>query len=269
MLASVRLVVCARCRAQAIFCRRCDRGQIYCNNDCTELSRQFSMREAGRRYQRSRHGRFSHAERMRRYRSRQNKVTHHGSVMPAADALLIPTSTTSAATASVSIAAAPVLEHSGNASVRASYASGHFAIGSSMMFAFLRITRDMTHDHWNELEAQMLCYYHVEKWRCGTVQRVLAQAGLPRIGTVQRPSQIDAYLPFILETLKKFPAQTASRLCAMVYERGCRGGQHCFRHLISLHRPRPVAGAYLRLRSLPGEQAQCEWGVVRGKANIS
>jgi len=109
------------------------------------------------------------------------------------------------------------------------------------MFAFLRITRDMTHDHWNELEAQMLCYYHVEKWRCGTVQRVLAQVGLPRIGTVQRPSQIDAYLPFILETLKKFPSQTASRLCAMVYERGCRGGQHCFRHLISLHRPRPVA----------------------------
>ena len=44
-----------------------------------------------------------------------------------------------------------------------------------------------------ELEAQILRYYHVEKWRCGTiarqlhvhrgtVQRVLAQAGLPRVG---------------------------------------------------------------------------------------
>ena len=42
-----------------------------------------------------------------------------------------------------------------------------------------------------ELEAQILRYYHVEKWRCGTiarqlhvhrgtVQRVLAQAGLPQ-----------------------------------------------------------------------------------------
>ena len=122
-----------------------------------------------------------------------------------------------------------------------------------------------------ELEAQILRYYHVEKWRCGTiarqlhvhrgtVQRVLAQAGLPRIGTVQRPSQIDAYLPFILETLKKFPSLTASRLYAMVYERGYRGGQHHFRHLVSLHRPRPVAEAYLRLRTLPGEQAQCDWG---------
>jgi hypothetical protein len=93
-----------------------------------------------------------------------------------------------------------------------------------------------------ELEALILRYYHVEKWRCGTiarqlhvhrgtVQRVLAQAGLPRIGTVQRPSQIDAYLPFILETLKKFPSLTASRLYAMVYERGYHGGQHHFRHL--------------------------------------
>ncbi|SFU24840.1 hypothetical protein [Paraburkholderia aspalathi] len=59
-----------------------------------------------------------------------------------------------------------------------------------------------------ELEAQILRYYHVEKWRAGTiarqlhvhhgtVHRVLAQAGLPRIGGLQRPSQIDAYLPFI------------------------------------------------------------------------
>jgi transposase len=121
-----------------------------------------------------------------------------------------------------------------------------------------------------ELEAQILRYYHVEKWRCGTiarqlhvhrgtVQRVLAQAGLPRIGAVQRASQIDTYLPFIHETLKKFPSLTASRLYAMVYERGYRGSHHHFRHLISLHRPRPVPEAYLRLRTLPGEQAQADW----------
>ena len=56
-----------------------------------------------------------------------------------------------------------------------------------------------------ELEAQILRYYHVEKWRIGTiarqlgvhhgtVTRVLAQAGLPRIRSA-RPSQIDPYLP--------------------------------------------------------------------------
>jgi transposase len=88
---------------------------------------------------------------------------------------------------------------------------------------------------------------------------VLAQAGLPRIGGLQRPSQIDAYLPFIHETLKKFPSLTASRLYAMVCERGYRGNHHHFRHLISVHRPRPITEAYLRLRTLPGEQGQVDW----------
>jgi transposase len=121
-----------------------------------------------------------------------------------------------------------------------------------------------------ELEAQILRYYHVEKWRIGTiarqlrvhpetVARVLAQAGLPRIGPPRRPSKIDPYLPFIREMLAKFPTLTASRLHAMVCERGYRGGPSRFRAVIACHRPRPAAEAYLRLRTLPGEQAQCDW----------
>jgi transposase len=39
----------------------------------------------------------------------------------------------------------------------------------------------------------------------------------------------------------------------------CGGPDH-FRHLVACHRPRPPAEAYLRLRSLPGEQAQVDWG---------
>ena len=93
-----------------------------------------------------------------------------------------------------------------------------------------------------------------------TVARVLAQAGLPRSGPPQRPSKIDPYLPFIREMLAKFPTLTASRLHAMVWERGYRGGKSRFRAVIACHRPRPKAEAYLRLRTLPGEQAQCDWG---------
>lgn len=122
-----------------------------------------------------------------------------------------------------------------------------------------------------DLEAQILRYYHVEKWRTGTiarqlrvhhdtVARVLAQAGLPRIGGPQRRSKIDPYLPFILETLGKFPTLTATRLYGMVWERGYRGGKSRFRAVIACHRPRPKAEAYLRLRTLPAEQAQCDWG---------
>jgi len=122
-----------------------------------------------------------------------------------------------------------------------------------------------------DIEAQILRYYHVEKWRVGTiagqlhvhhsvVTRVLAQAGLPRIGPPARPSQIDAYLAFIRQTLATFPTLTASRLYGMVRERGYRGSADHFRHLIACHRPRPQAEAYLRLRCLPGEQAQVDWG---------
>jgi hypothetical protein len=46
----------------------------------------------------------------------------------------------------------------------------------------------------------------------------------------------------------------------MVRERGYRGSPDHFRHLIACHRPRPRAEAYLRLRSLPGEPAQVDWG---------
>ena len=56
----------------------------------------------------------------------------------------------------------------------------------------------------------------------------------------------------------------------MVQERGYRGGQSQFRHIIACHRPRLPAEAYLHLRTLPGEQAQVDWGhfghVVIGRA---
>jgi transposase len=122
-----------------------------------------------------------------------------------------------------------------------------------------------------ELEAQILRYYHAEKWRMGTiahqlhvhhgtVKRVLMSDGVPAAVLARPPSLIDPYLPFILETLKKFSTLTASRLYEMVRERGYRGSPNHFRHLIAMHRPRPMAEAYLRLLTLPGEQGQIDWG---------
>jgi transposase len=121
-----------------------------------------------------------------------------------------------------------------------------------------------------ELEAQILRYYHVEKWRVGTiarqlnihhsvVRRVLAEAGIPKANFSKRESIITPFLSFITETFKKFPKLTASRLYEMVRQRGYPGGLDHFRHSMALHRPRPCAEAYLRLRTLPGEQAQVDW----------
>ena len=132
-----------------------------------------------------------------------------------------------------------------------------------------------------ELRAQILRLYQAEHWRVGTiasqlhlhrdtVKRVLAQACVMRGESPLRPSQVDPYLPFMVASLAKFPTLTASRLHAMVRERGYTGGSDHFRHIVACHRPRPAAEAYLRLRTLPGEQAQVDWGhfghIVVGRA---
>jgi hypothetical protein len=85
-----RLFLCADpgCRAQVVICSDCDRGHIYCA-DCAPHARRRSLHKAGRRYQASCRGRNKHAERARRYRARQNKVTHHGSLPDRLDALVV------------------------------------------------------------------------------------------------------------------------------------------------------------------------------------
>jgi transposase len=123
----------------------------------------------------------------------------------------------------------------------------------------------------SELEAQILRYHHVEKWRTGTiarqlhvhhttVQRVLQQAGVPPSQRTARASKIDPYLPFIRQTLERYPALTAIRVYGMVRERGYRGSPDHFRHIVAMHRPRPKAEAYLRLTTLPAEVGQVDWG---------
>ena len=122
-----------------------------------------------------------------------------------------------------------------------------------------------------DLVAQILRLHAVEKWRVGTiarqlhvhrdvVRRVLAGNSAPVHTSPLRPSRIDPYRPFILATLAKFPTLTAARLHAMVGERGYVGAPSHLRHLVAAMRPRPPAEAYLRLRTLAGEQAQVDWG---------
>ena len=88
-----------------------------------------------------------------------------------------------------------------------------------------------------ELEAQILRYYHVEKWRWAPSPASCMYIMAPWRGSwpgpacldrPRRPSQIDPYLPFIHPTLEKFPTLTASRLYQMVHERGYRGSSEPF-----------------------------------------
>jgi transposase len=122
-----------------------------------------------------------------------------------------------------------------------------------------------------DLEAKILRHHFVEQWGVNTiarqmgihhttVDRVLAQAGLPKAERARRPSIVDPYHPLILETLAQYPTLTAARLLAMARARGYAGGASQFRAHVAQLRPRRPAEAYLRLKTLPGEQAQVDWG---------
>jgi transposase len=121
------------------------------------------------------------------------------------------------------------------------------------------------------LEAKILRYHFVEHWGPHTiaaqfgihhssVDRVLSQAGIPKAERTRQASIIDPYLPFLIETLAQYPRLTATRLYAMAQQRGYPGGPSHFRSHVAQLRPRKPSEAYLRLRTLPGEQAQVDWG---------
>ena len=121
-----------------------------------------------------------------------------------------------------------------------------------------------------DLAARIERLYTVEHWRVGsiarqlhvhrdTVRRVVRAQGAAAPGVPLRTSLVEPYQAFISETLEKYPTLTARRLYDMVCERGYAGQGSHFRHLVSAMRPRPPAEAFLRLRTLPGEQMQVDW----------
>ena len=124
-----------------------------------------------------------------------------------------------------------------------------------------------------EMEAEIARLSLAEKWKVGsiatqlgihhtTVERVLDTLGVPRAEAPPRPSIADPYLGLIKETIEKYPTVPASRLFVMAKERGYEGrSEGHFRRIVARHRPRKGrAEAYHRLRTLPGEQGQVDWG---------
>ena len=129
-----------------------------------------------------------------------------------------------------------------------------------------------------ELETEILRLYHAEGWRIGTlarqlhvhrdtVRRVLSQAGIALARQYVRAWMLDPYAAFIQGTFARYPTLRASRLYQMLRARGYTGGPDHFRHSVARYRPRQHAEAYLRLRTLAGEQGQVDWAHF-GKIDI-
>jgi len=120
--------------------------------------------------------------------------------------------------------------------------------------------------------------YYAEHWKIGTIasglgihrdavwaaieaERFQMRGGRPRV------SALDPYMPFIRGVLEQYPRLRATRLYEMLHDRGYRNSVVQLRRVIRKLRPRPKAEAYLRLRVMPGEQAQVDWGSF-GKVEI-
>jgi transposase len=122
-----------------------------------------------------------------------------------------------------------------------------------------------------EQRAEIRRLYYAEHWKVGTIAAVLgvhrdavraaieAERFLAPLAR-PRPSRLDPYLPFLRETLERYPRLRATRIYEMLRARGYAGSVVQLRRAVRRLRPTPRAEAYLRLSVLPGEQAQVDWG---------
>jgi transposase len=129
-----------------------------------------------------------------------------------------------------------------------------------------------------EQRARIRRLFYAEHWKVGTIAAQLsvhrdtvlhaieAERFQSRDGEL-RPSQLDAYKPFIAEQLEQYPRLRATRIYGMLRARGFAGSETMVRRYVRTVRPVPKAEAYFHLATLPGEQGQVDWASF-GKVRV-
>ena len=119
-----------------------------------------------------------------------------------------------------------------------------------------------------ETRAQIRRFFYAEHWKIGTIARELnvhpdavrnaIEAERFKSAQPMRGSITDPYLGFIQQTLESHPRLRATRVYAMVRDRGYIGGIGQLRRAVARLRPHPRE-AFLQLQTFPGEQGQVDW----------
>ena len=108
-----------------------------------------------------------------------------------------------------------------------------------------------------------------EGWRIGTVaRRFSVHHGVVRRairGETKKPrsaaeSVLESHKAYIVERLEKYPELTATRLLLELRDRGYTHGIAVLKRYVNQIRGPRSKKAYLRIETLPGEQAQVDWG---------
>jgi transposase len=119
--------------------------------------------------------------------------------------------------------------------------------------------------------AEIRRLFYAEHWPIGTiadavgvhhetVRRALNRDRGIHPGPQIRPSALDPYKAFITATLEQYPRLRATRLWAMLRDRGYPGSAVQVRRYVRTVRPAARSEAYFRLDPLVGEQGQVDWG---------
>src|SRR3989441_11107734 len=119
--------------------------------------------------------------------------------------------------------------------------------------------------------AEIRRLFYAEHWPIGTVadalgvhhetvRRAINRARGIHPGLQIRPSGLDPYKAFIATTLEQYPRLRATRLCAMLRERGYPGSAVQVRRYVRIVRPTARTEAFFRLDTLVAEQGQVDWG---------
>jgi transposase len=112
--------------------------------------------------------------------------------------------------------------------------------------------------------------FYAEHWKVGTISRELGvhhdavhnaieSDRFVNAGTLVRPTMLDPYKGLIAKILEDHPQLRATRIFEMLRGRGYAGSVVQLRRYVRRSRP-ARAEAFLRLTTLPGEQAQVDWG---------
>ena len=112
--------------------------------------------------------------------------------------------------------------------------------------------------------------FYAEHWKVGTistelgvhhdaVRHAIEADRFVRPGAQVRPMMLDPYKGLIAKILEDHPRLRATRVFEMVRTRGYQGSAVQVRRYVRSIRP-ARSEAFLRLATLPGEQAQVDWG---------
>ena len=94
------------------------------------------------------------------------------------------------------------------------------------------------------------------------IERVLGLQAKHARARAPQECSLDPYKPVIQQHLEQHPRLRATRLFDMIESRGYGGSERAVRRYVATVRPRPTKEVFLSLHTLPGEQAQVDWGHV-------